>query len=269
MPELYNAAYGRFQDERSNQYNNLSALQGLDQQAYGAYRDQVGDYQTDRSFNHGVEQDALSQQNYDRQFEYNKSMDEVDQMNYEEATAYQKKLDKLLRSDQINQRDYDREMDKLEQKNYEKEVKRDQSNIDRDFSYQKTVDAQDQANYESSLAYNKEQDVLDRQAALDRYEQEQTAEMGEKAAKESTKKIEKYSKIVESRLSETDEYGEIKNSPQDVLDYLMMQDLADDEIAEIINGNPALSEYDFPKGVFKGGVSDSGRSHSSGGRKLQ
>ena len=50
VPTLMQLAEQRYQNEIANDYNKLSALQGLEEYAYGQYRDQVGDYQTERDY---------------------------------------------------------------------------------------------------------------------------------------------------------------------------------------------------------------------------
>jgi len=56
IPTLYNAAYGRYQDQQNNKLNALGAVQSVDNTGYGRYRDTVGDYTTEQA-----RQDALKQ----------------------------------------------------------------------------------------------------------------------------------------------------------------------------------------------------------------
>jgi len=58
IPALYEAAYGRYQNELNNDINTLSAVQGVDNTGYSRYRDTVGDYTNNQQY-----QDALAQQN--------------------------------------------------------------------------------------------------------------------------------------------------------------------------------------------------------------
>ena len=48
--QLMNMAYGMYADDRANDYNKMSTLQGLDNTDYGRYRDTVGDYFTNRDY---------------------------------------------------------------------------------------------------------------------------------------------------------------------------------------------------------------------------
>lgn len=47
---LADKAYQKYLDNRSNRYNQLGALQGQDNIDYDRYRDEVGDWQTDRNY---------------------------------------------------------------------------------------------------------------------------------------------------------------------------------------------------------------------------
>lgn len=48
--QLMNLAYGMYQDELANRYNQLGAVTGLDNTDYGRYRDDVSDFYTDRDY---------------------------------------------------------------------------------------------------------------------------------------------------------------------------------------------------------------------------
>ena len=93
VPELADRAFNRYQSEGNDMYNQLAMSQGMDQTAYGKYRDQVGDWQTnvgrlqgdytsERGFDIDMYRNAVSdwqnQQNYDfnvSQFDYQKQQD--------------------------------------------------------------------------------------------------------------------------------------------------------------------------------------------------
>lgn len=109
IPQLYDAAYNRYNAAGNEMRSNLSLLQGLDDSGYARYRDKVGDWQNDRSylagrftderdFNRGVlesdraynrgvyesdrgfkyqnERDKVSDSQWNRQFDYQKSNDD-------------------------------------------------------------------------------------------------------------------------------------------------------------------------------------------------
>ena len=93
VPELADRAFNRYQSEGNDMYNQLAMSQGMDQTAYGKYRDQVGDWQanvgrlqgdytSERGFDIDMYRNAVSdwqnQQNYDfnvSQFDYQKQQD--------------------------------------------------------------------------------------------------------------------------------------------------------------------------------------------------
>lgn len=54
--EFRDRAYEEWLNEKQDKYNQLSMLQNADQQDYGRYRDEVGDWQTDRAFEENVRQ---------------------------------------------------------------------------------------------------------------------------------------------------------------------------------------------------------------------
>ena len=49
LPELYQLALDKYNNETNDMYNRMNLLQGLDNTDYGRYRDTVGDYYTDVS----------------------------------------------------------------------------------------------------------------------------------------------------------------------------------------------------------------------------
>ena len=93
VPELADRAFNRYQSEGNDMYNQLAMSQGMDQTAYGKYRDQVGDWQSnvgrlqgdytsERGFDIDMYRNAVSdwqnQQSYDfnvSQFDYQKQQD--------------------------------------------------------------------------------------------------------------------------------------------------------------------------------------------------
>jgi hypothetical protein len=93
VPELADRAFNRYQSEGNDLYNQLAMSQGMDQTAYGKYRDQVGDWQanvgrlqgdyaSERGFDIDMYRNAVSdwqnQQSYDfnvSQFDYQKQQD--------------------------------------------------------------------------------------------------------------------------------------------------------------------------------------------------
>ena len=99
VPELYQMAYNRYQDEGQELYNQYSLFADRDNTDYGRYRDTVSDWQTDRSFlanrydsernfDYGAYSDKetanQAQWNADRTFAYGQYADDKT-LDYEEA----------------------------------------------------------------------------------------------------------------------------------------------------------------------------------------
>ena len=85
IPELYDAAYNRYLNEDSLKRDDLSILLGLEQTDYDRYRDSVGDYQWQQSFD-------TSNDQWQQTFDWNKT---VDQWNMSNTEATQK-FDQLM-----------------------------------------------------------------------------------------------------------------------------------------------------------------------------
>lgn len=83
VPALMQLAQERYQNEFNNDMSRLSALQGLEEYAYGQYRDKMGDYYTDR--------DYLTDR-YDTEYskDYQQYRDSVSDYENELAYLYQK-----------------------------------------------------------------------------------------------------------------------------------------------------------------------------------
>lgn len=72
---LADKAYEKYLNDRSNRYNKLSAVNTQEQTDYGKYRDEVGDWQTDRDYYAGRYDTTYGQ-------DYQKYQDEVAQVEY-------------------------------------------------------------------------------------------------------------------------------------------------------------------------------------------
>lgn len=266
IPELYQAAYGRYQNEGDNQLRNLSALQGMEQQAYGKHRDTVGDYQTDRAFGYRQEQDSLAQQNLDRGFEYGKEQDDRAQGNLDRQFDYGKEQDIKGQQNIDREFDYGKQMDDWAQGNYlnDRTYNRSQDAIDREnylkeFAHKQAQDKLAQENRDREYEYGTEQDILDSQN-----------KSSTEQSKQSKERISKYSKTVDNMINATtaDAFGIKHNNytVEQVWEYLESLDLDDDEMAAVVNSNYELLKYGETK---KGkGVTDSGRTYSYGSRSI-
>lgn len=73
--ELADKAYEKYLNERSNRYNKLSTVNSQEQTDYNRYRDEIGDWQTDRTYYAGRYNDS-----YDR--DYQSYRDDVSDLQY-------------------------------------------------------------------------------------------------------------------------------------------------------------------------------------------
>ena len=69
VPELYQMAYDRYNQEGQDLYNQYSLLGAQENQDYGRYRDSVGDWQTDRSY-------LTGRYDAERDYDYSKYADD-------------------------------------------------------------------------------------------------------------------------------------------------------------------------------------------------
>lgn len=97
IPELMQAAYGRYSDDYSRDLSALGALMDVDQVGYGRYRDSIGDtrYADETAYNRGIYADETA---------YARSRDAISDARYEGDTAYARAADMLdrgLTTDQI------------------------------------------------------------------------------------------------------------------------------------------------------------------------
>lgn len=113
VPELQQIAYQQYTDEQNALLSRLSALQAMEDQAYSRYRDEVGDYYSDRAFDYQAAQDALAQQNWQAQFDYGRSQDELAQQNWQSQFDYGKSQDALAQQNWLAEFNYQKQQDAL------------------------------------------------------------------------------------------------------------------------------------------------------------
>ena len=118
VPELYQMAYDRYNQEGQDMLNKYGLLIGQDELEYGRYRDQVGDYYTDLDY---LTEDAR----YKAEDEYGKYIDKYN-MEYgqhrDEVSDWQTALDRAD-SEYWNERgyEYQAERDSVADEQWEKE----------------------------------------------------------------------------------------------------------------------------------------------------
>ena len=120
VPELYQMAYDRYNQEGQDLYNRYALLSQQEQADYGRYRDSVADYYTDldyfterydsergydygkyvddTNFDYGIHRDSVSDSQWDKTFEYQQQQDTIKNEQWDkqfELAAQQHKLDEL------------------------------------------------------------------------------------------------------------------------------------------------------------------------------
>ena len=105
IPELRDRAYQVHQDEKATDMQNLALMQGLEETDYGRYRDEVGDFYTNRDYLYGKTSD-MSDEEYQKYLQLVNNWENDRTFNenvrqYDEQMDYQKERDKVA-DDQWN-----------------------------------------------------------------------------------------------------------------------------------------------------------------------
>lgn len=163
IPDLYDRAYARYRDDKSDKLQHMQVLQSLDEADYQKYQDTLSDYYNTLNYLQNQAQ-YLSESDYNRyldkleqwQYELEYYTGRVDaaqqQSNWQSEHNHQVAQDALAQRNWQNQFDYQKEQDALAQSNWQQE-----------FDYGKEQDALAQKNWQAQFDYNKEQDALAQQ----------------------------------------------------------------------------------------------------------
>lgn len=121
IPELYAAAYEKYQNEGNQKYNQLSLLQSLDESLYGRYRDDIADNQWQASFDYQKDRDAVSDNQWQTSFDYQKTRDQVSDNQWQTAFDYQKTRDDVADDQWATSFDYQKTRDQVADDQWQKE----------------------------------------------------------------------------------------------------------------------------------------------------
>lgn len=94
IPELQQLAYSMYMDDLNADIQRLGLLQGLESDNYGMYQDTLGQWNTDRSFQYGLDRDEIDDIRYQDETTYNRAQDAWEKSKYESEMEYQKALEK-------------------------------------------------------------------------------------------------------------------------------------------------------------------------------
>lgn len=94
IPELYNAAYSRYQNDRNDLYNQISMLAGLDDTEHSRLMDSLGYYSDKENTlynrDYTARRDAVSDSQWQQSFDYQKDRDKVSDDQWAKTYALQK-----------------------------------------------------------------------------------------------------------------------------------------------------------------------------------
>lgn len=114
IPELYQLAYSMYMDDLNAQRVDLSTLMNMDDVDYGRYRDNVGDWYTDLSFNYGAYRDNRSDWENDRNFAYTDYRDKMGDYEWGTSFNYEAEQNQLDRDFEQMKWDYGVAQDEYE-----------------------------------------------------------------------------------------------------------------------------------------------------------
>ena len=124
--DLQNQAYNRYRDQRSDLYNQLGAMQGMDETEYGRHRDTVADWQTDMDRATKAVQDErdFDYDNYRNMMNYWTNQADAENSDYWRGTEFDRDVYE-------NDRDYNRAVYE-DDRDYAEDVRRNNRDYDED-----------------------------------------------------------------------------------------------------------------------------------------
>lgn len=148
IPELESYAYQKYVQDLVDQRSNIGTMQGLEDMMFGQYQTELGQYNTDRSFNYQVTQDK---NNYDYQ-------SYIDQQNYlrsvlESDRSYDYNLWNAQNSLAQDQRNYDYQVgrDTVSDNQWEQQFNQAASEFAQQLAYNKERAATSDSQWQQSL----------------------------------------------------------------------------------------------------------------------
>ena len=164
LPGIYQDAYNRYYNEFQKQLAIADEYQGYGQTEYNRYLDRLGQWNTDRNFQYGLNRDAVDDARYADETAYNRAWNE-------DERAYNRRY--RAERDAISDERYDREWAQSlreyadsqgwKQKEWEQYLREygDQlSEQERQWAYQQARDALSDERYEREWEYNAGRDAL-------------------------------------------------------------------------------------------------------------
>lgn len=143
IPSLYDRAYSKYRDDKSDKLQHMQVLQNLDDADYKKYQDTLSDYYNTLNY-------LQSQSQYLSESDYNRYLNQLAQWQYEleyytgradaaqQQSNWQSEQNRQYMQDYVNQRNWQNQ-----------------------FDYQKEQDALAQNNWQQQFDYGKQQDSRD------------------------------------------------------------------------------------------------------------
>lgn len=143
IPSLYDRAYSKYRDDKSDKLQHMQVLQNLDDSDYKKYQDTLSDYYNTLNY-------LQSQSQYLSESDYNRYLNQLAQWQYEleyytgradaaqQQSNWQSEQNRQYMQDYVNQRNWQNQ-----------------------FDYQKEQDALAQNNWQQQFDYGKQQDSRD------------------------------------------------------------------------------------------------------------
>jgi hypothetical protein len=140
LPELYKDSYNRWFNEYQRQLGLADAYAGAGQTEYNRYRDRLGQWNTDRSFQYNLNRDAVEDERYDREWAQ-KLREYADEQGWK-----QKDWEQYLReygdklSEQEKEWAYQQYRDSISDARYEDETAWNRGKYEDEIAYQRQMD---------------------------------------------------------------------------------------------------------------------------------
>jgi peptidoglycan hydrolase-like protein with peptidoglycan-binding domain len=174
VPELYQMAYDRYNQEGQDMLNQYGLLAGQDELEYGRYRDQVSDYYTELS---RLTEDAR----YKADDDYGKYFDQYKMAYSQHRDSVSDWQSELNRADSEYWNQYSADYGQYSD---DRNLEYDSYWNEKDMAYQQERDQASDEKWNKEFAYQQERDKVSDQ----RYESEQAAKAAAAAAKASETK---------------------------------------------------------------------------------
>lgn len=127
IPELQQLAYQMYLDDQNMDRQDIDLLLGLDNTQYGRYRDDVGDWYSDRDFAYGQYRDNVGDYQWGQSFDYQKDRDAVADAWKEREWDYGVTRDQINDAYRNQEWDYGLERDALSDSRYDTETAYDRA----------------------------------------------------------------------------------------------------------------------------------------------